>query len=352
MKKEIETLDATPTKRLFLSIIADYDLNRSISEFVDNGLDVWARGGRTRELTIKIVLDDVQQTITVEDNAGGVARSDLRYIVGPGQTGTNPTDEPIGIFGVGTKRGVVALAQDITIKSRHADQPTYQVEFDDIWLQDDDWTLAVYEVDDIAKGTTIVDLQKLRFHITGELIAKLKDHLSTTYAMFLSHSRVILKVNEEKLSPRFFENWAYPPEYSPRRYKGTLETQDDRKIRVEVVAGLSRESSPAAGEYGVYFYCNHRLIARGMKTFDVGFTRGLAGLPHPKVSLTRVLVFLNGDARSMPWNSSKSDISTKHEVFVALHDWLVQVVKDYASLSRIWMRGTGLTKFSSTDWND
>lgn len=39
----------------------------------------------------------------------------------------------------------------------------------------------------------------------------------------------------------------------------------------------------------------------------------------------------------MPWNSSKSDISTKHEVFVALHTWLVQVVKDYASLSRIWM---------------
>jgi len=39
----------------------------------------------------------------------------------------------------------------------------------------------------------------------------------------------------------------------------------------------------------------------------------------------------------MPWNSSKSDVSTKHEVFLALHDWLVQVVKDYSSLSRIWM---------------
>jgi nitroreductase len=48
-------------------------------------------------------------------------------------------------------------------------------------------------------------------------------------------------------------------------------------------------------------------------------------------------VSLNGDASTMPWNSSKSDISTKHEVFVALDDWLVQVVKDYAALSRIWM---------------
>ena len=74
-----------------------------------------------------------------------------------------------------------------------------------------------------------------------------------------------------------------------------------------------------------------------MKTFEVGFAKGLAGLPHPKVSLTRVLVFLNGEATSMPWNSSKSDISAKHEIFRALHDWLVQVVKGYASLSRIWM---------------
>jgi hypothetical protein len=79
------------------------------------------------------------------------------------------------------------------------------------------------------------------------------------------------------------------------------------------------------------------MIARALKSFEVGFIKGYAGLPHPKVSLTRVVVSLNGDARSMPWNSSKSDISTKHEIFQALHTWLTQVVKDYAGLSRIWM---------------
>lgn len=36
----------------------------------------------------------------------------------------------------------------------------------------------------------------------------------------------------------------------------------------------------------------------------------------------------------MPWNSSKSDINTSHEVFIALRGWLLQVVKDYTSLSR------------------
>ena len=36
----------------------------------------------------------------------------------------------------------------------------------------------------------------------------------------------------------------------------------------------------------------------------------------------------------MPWNSSKSEISPSHEVFIAIRNWLIQVVKDYASLSR------------------
>jgi len=337
VKNQIDKLNAIPSKRIFHSIIADYDLNRAICELVDNGLDVWVRGKKAKAISINITLEKTQQTITVEDNAGSLPRSDLRYIVGPGETGTNPTDETIGIFGVGTKRAVVALAQDVKITTRFPKEKTYQVNFDDNWLNDSDWELPLYEVDEIPEGKTVVELQKLRSPITDEGIAHLKEHLRATYAKFLTNDAVTIQLNGEKLSPLFFENWAYPPGYSPRKYLGTLKTEDNRDVRVEAIAGLTRESSPAAGEYGVYFYCNDRLIARALKTFDVGFTRGLAGLPHPKVSLTRVLVSLNGDARSMPWNSSKSDISTKHEVFLALHNWLVQVVKDYASLSRIWM---------------
>jgi hypothetical protein len=41
----------------------------------------------------------------------------------------------------------VALAQDIKITTRHLSEPTYQVDFDDQWLADDDCMLPVYEVD-------------------------------------------------------------------------------------------------------------------------------------------------------------------------------------------------------------
>lgn len=39
VKKQVGTIEAIPSKRLFLSIIADYDLNRSICELVDNAPD-------------------------------------------------------------------------------------------------------------------------------------------------------------------------------------------------------------------------------------------------------------------------------------------------------------------------
>jgi DNA gyrase/topoisomerase IV subunit B len=211
MKNEIAILDATPSKRLFLSIIADYDLNKSMCELVDNALDVWVKGKRASHITVAIVLDVRQQTITVKDDAGGLDESELRYIVGPGQTGTNPTDETIGIFGVGTKRAVVALAQDIRIKTRRGKLATYQVEFDDSWLvEDDNWKLPVYRVDEITAGTTIVELQKLRFQVTEDTVSHLKSHLSAAYAYFLKSGGVTINVNSKPLGPLFFENWAYP----------------------------------------------------------------------------------------------------------------------------------------------
>jgi hypothetical protein len=45
----------------------------------------------------------------------------------------------------------------------------------------------------------------------------------------------------------------------------------------------------------VYFYCNNRLIAKEIKTRDVGyFVSAEAGVPHPNISLCRALVRLEG----------------------------------------------------------
>lgn len=337
MKKQIGTLNAVPSKRLFLSIIADYDLNKSICELVDNAFDMWTRSGRTGGITIAVTLDRAENRIVVEDDAGGIPRDNLTFIVGPGQSGSNATDSTIGIFGVGTKRAVVALAKDVRIITRVPNHDTFQVEFDDEWLEDEDWALPLFQVAEIPAGRTRVEMARLRVGIEAQAEKLLSSHLGATYAKFLVMPGVTISLNGETIVPRFFDQWSFPPQFGPRRYSGKLRTPQSREVALEVVAGLSNESSPASGEYGVYFYCNDRLVAPAMKSIDVGFAKGLAGLPHPKVSLTKVIVSITGDAGAMPWNSSKSDISTNHHTFLALHKWLVNVVSDYARISRVWM---------------
>lgn len=334
MRVEVDTVNATPSKRIFLSIIADYDLYKGICELIDNAIDMWFKNNKSGRLNIEILLDKNQQIIQVKDNAGGIKKSDLKAVVSPGTTLNIPSERTIGIFGVGTKRAVVALAQNTKILSRYNNGDVYGVEFDDSWLQSEDWHLPVYKYDvDIDEGTTIVELSYLRQTITDEKIERLKEHLSAVYAIFLDNNHISIKVNGDKIKPKTFDEWAYPPNYPPHKYYGKISTPDGT-IEYEIIGGLTRKASPATGEYGVYIYCNDRLIAGALKSYDVGFYKGVAGVPHPSISLLRVLVFLKGDSNLMPWNSSKSNINPAHPVFIQIRKLLLEIVKTYASLSR------------------
>jgi len=333
-KKFVGKLDGTPGKRLFLAIIADYNLNRSICELIDNGLDNWITHGKSHPLNINIDIDIEQQTLLIMDNSGGVEECKLKNLISPGETGNDPCSEIIGIFGVGTKRAVIALAKDVKIKSRYENQKTFLVEFNDDWLQENnDWSLDYFLIDDIEQSTTQIFLQSIRYAITKDMLQQLKEHLKATYAKFLNQQNFKITVNGDQLTPLLFENWAYPPEYKPTLYKGNVR-MDEGDIKVQILAGLSKESSPATGEYGVYFYCNNRLIVRSLKTIQVGFGTGLAGKPHPNVSLMRVIVTMEGSANLMPWNSSKSDIYYEHKIFKKIQEQLIKIVIQYAKISR------------------
>ncbi len=96
---------------------------------------------------------------------------------------------------------------------------------------------------------------------------------------------------------------------------------------------MDRDSE--ADNYGAYIYCNHRLIAKALKTREVGyFVTAEAGVPHPDASLCRAIVELTGPAKLMPWNSSKTGINPGHQVFQHLRPTLIRLVSHFSSLSR------------------
>src|SRR5882672_7977710 len=73
---------------------------------------------------------------------------------------------------------------------------------------------------------------------------------------------------------------------------------------------------------------------RGLTDFSVGFSKGAIGMPHYNISLTRTIVKLKGQSRDMPWNSSKSGIDTKHPVFQALQNMIIEATKKYSQVCR------------------
>jgi hypothetical protein len=247
----------------------------------------------------------------------------------------SPLAQTVGIFGVGSKRAVVALAHDVKIKTRAAGAAnTFQVDLDDAWIENsDDWGLPYYKVDNIDAGTTEIELSKLRMGISDALLTELRTHVGRTYAPFLKDPRFTIYLDDKPIPRVVFSDWSFLAKFGPIDYKGTLETKDGDTVQVRLRVGLMRHSSQG-GEYGVYVYCNHRFIVGAVRDESVGFVTGLLGQPHPALSLLRAELWLDGPARAMPWNSTKSAIQPGHPVFVALRVWLAQTLKEWASLSR------------------
>jgi hypothetical protein len=272
--------------------------------------------------------------ISVVDNAGGVRQDQLRLLLAPGGSMNNPDAELIGIFGVGSKRAGIALGEQVQIRTRFRNERSLEIDITKEWLETPDWEMNYYEVPNIPPGTTQVEISHLRKPFSAPDVDEMRAHLGETYDWFLRQNCVI-KVNGKAVVARSFESWAFPPDFTPRSAIFDAEVAPHKNIAVAITGGLIRDRDPEQENYGVYFYCNHRLIVKELKTREVGyFVTAEAGVPHPDASLCRVIVQLQGAARLMPWNSSKSGINFGHPAFQYVRPTLIQLTSHFSSLSR------------------
>jgi len=333
-KREAGTIDGTPSKRLFWSIISDYDLQTALCELIDNAIDLWTQGERKRHLDIGIDLDPEGQLVSVHDNAGGIRAEELRLLVAPGGSRNDPNAVLIGIFGVGGKRASVALGEHVEIRTRYQNGATHEVDITKDWLATDDWDLAEYQVPDISPGSTTVDISRLRRPIHHSDIPTIRENLGETYSWFL-HQGCTITLNERAITAHDFTTWAYPPGFAPCQTTLAINLGSEGCLTATITAGLITDRDPEADNYGVYIYCNHRLITKALKTREVGyFVTTEAGVPHPDASLCRAIVDIMGPAKLMPWNSSKTGINPAHQAFQHVRPTLIRLVSQFSSLSR------------------
>lgn len=335
-KRERDIIDATPSKRLYRSIIADYGLNTALSELVDNVIDSRVRRNFTRTVEVRIDADHEDQTIRISDDGGGIKEADLPKLISPGASHSDGESTSIGVFGVGSKRAAVALARDIKIATRYGTESgSFQVEYDDDWLQTEDWHLPYYQIDSLKQNTTNILLSRLRFVITEEDCTNLHKHLEVTYANFIKNNEIKIILNGKEVSPRYFDQWSFPPDAKPIEITKRLKPDGHTlPILFKMTSGLTYESGSIGGNYGVYVYCNRRLIIAASRAPEFGFQSGIAGVPHPRMSNARVIIELTGGAAHLPWNSNKTGLNFNHEVFKALREDVHTAVKNATALSK------------------
>jgi hypothetical protein len=333
-KTVLTTVDGTPKKRLFLSIISDYDLKTGLCELIDNAIDFWVSADKATKLTIRVLLDPDRQFIQVHDNAGGVREDQAELLIAPGATRDDTGHALIGIFGVGGKRAGVALGELVEIRTRHNKGKSIQIDLTKEWIESPSWDLDIYEVPEIAPGTTTVDITKVRQGFDKDDVDLIRQHLGETYSWFINQGCAI-ELNGELIEPITFDSWAYPPEYPPRQAKFPIEPAHTKFLDVTLTGGLILDRNPETNNYGVYIYCNHRLIVKELKARDVGyFISAEAGVPHPDASLCRVLIEFHGHAELMPWNSSKSGVNFSHPAFMQIRKRVIDFTSYYTGLSR------------------
>jgi hypothetical protein len=145
----------------------------------------------------------------------------------------------------------------------------------------------------------------------------------------------VITLNGESVAPISFETWAYTPDFKPRKTAFSVDVRGAGKFSCEITSGLIRDRTPEESNYGVYFYCNNRLIEKEVKSRDVGYyITAESGVPHPDSSLCRTIVRLNGPAKGMPWTSNKSGINYDHPVFRAISRSIIDLNAYFTKISR------------------
>lgn len=138
----------------------------------------------------------------------------------------------------------------------------------------------------------------------------------------------------EPVESKSFNQWADPPGYEPREFtKRFIPDGETLPVFFKITSGITYEQGSIGGDFGVFIYCNDRLILRASKAPEFGFISGIAGVAHPRMSNARIIVEFSGAAKHMPWNSSKTGLNYNHAVFRAVRGDIHAAVKNATALS-------------------
>lgn len=180
----------------------------ALAEFVDNAIQssinhrrkLREANGSDYKLRVDIDFDPVESTITVTDNAAGIASSDYQRAFRPAEIPPDATG--LSEFGMGMKSAACWFAPNWSVRSTALGERTERTVFFNIdkIVHDSIEELNVISTDAAADthGTEI-RLERIRKFPRGRTIPKIKEHLASIYRVFIRDGLLELYVDGQRL---------------------------------------------------------------------------------------------------------------------------------------------------------
>lgn len=331
------TADASPEKRLFISLITrDIPLVAAFLDLIDNSINAAVEPDSDRLQTaedylkllqdenvlpvVDIFLNVTPDQVDIRDTASGIsAKIAAEHVFKFGRSSDEAhTSDRLSVYGIGMKRALFKLGNRIAIKSEHIDGG-FDLKLNVMeWAKDkkQPWTFDIVahkSVEPAQTGTSIIvkelyDDTKRRL-ADGVFLGQLREAIARTYAFYLAKF-VNIYVNTEKVEGVNIEIGS--------NHASDEFTEDGVSCAITAGIGIAQGGSFRDRSAGWFVFCNGRTVVSADKAALTGWGSGAAGLPifQPKHrAFIGTVFFVSNDAEKLPWNTTKSGINEDSAVW-------------------------------------
>ena len=328
----MKNANATPTKDFFVRMITrDISLEDCLLDLIDNCLDGARRTAAVHDADKVDSYDGFYASLrigpdefAIEDNCGGISiGTAIDYAFHFGRRRDAPSDEDfaIGLYGIGMKRAIFKIGNDIAIHSSTTDEAFRCTMAVDDWLRHDLWEFDMEDAALIDGTGTTIRIRVLNNGIPEEFgdsafVNNLVRIVSRDYTRFIEKGFKI-RVNGAAVRARRYTVKA-SSEFQPYRV-----TYKDDAVDVEIIAGMAapppndiQPSDRARPEYfGWFVFCNDRVVLAADKSERTVWGNDFARWHQQYNGFLGMVLFSCSDPNLLPWTTTKRDVDEDSQLY-------------------------------------
>lgn len=331
---------AEPQKGFFINMLTkDITLTDCILDLLDNCVDganahVRLTQPETQDVSFNGYRANIlitEKKFTITDNCGGIpvqTAKDVAFNFGRPPGKDVETKHSIGFYGIGMKRAVFKIGNNILIHSSTSTEAfVAQIMVED-WAKKGKWDfeLDIYEEQFPPMGTTI-EIEEIYSPVASDFgnpsfISELMDTIARDY-MFILSKGFEIRVNDMPVNPATLALIA-SEHFKPLRYKDQLITAKGGLVDIELIAGVwnfgGQDDDQELTEFdsGWYIICNDRVVLAADTSEKTGWGKNkpIGRKWHSQYKpFVGFAAFSSDDPKLLPWNTTKRGVDLNSEIY-------------------------------------